>query len=103
MYKAKKNQGLYFELTLLIDYIEDYEDLNLLNELLIDFKKQGLTQHDLKLGVELINKYLPNYIECTAKGCYLYNLIDNVDTYTCFSDLDIENYFTDINKQLTLV
>ena len=103
MYKAKDNQGLYFELTLLIDYIEDYEDLNLLNELLIDFKKQGLTQHDLKLAVELIEEYLPNYIECTQKGCYLYNLIDDIDTYTCFSDLEIESYFTNINKQLILV
>lgn len=102
MYKATDNKGLYYELTLLIDFIEDYEDLNLLNELLIDFKKQGLTAHDILLCAELIEQYLPTYLECSTKGCYLYQDINEVETYTCISDLEIESYFTDINKQLIL-
>ena len=57
MYKAIKNRGIYYELNLLIDYIEDDEDLELLNELLVDFRKDGLTQHDLSLAIELIEEY----------------------------------------------
>lgn len=102
MYKAKDNKGLYFELNLLIDFIEDYEDLNLLNELLVDFKKEGLDSHDIKLVTELINQYLPSYLECDKNGCYLYQNINDIETYTCFSDLETEYYSTNI-QQLSLI
>lgn len=103
MYKARDNKGLYYELKLLIDYIDDNEDLNLLNELLIDFKYKSLNTHDIKLCIELIETYLPNYIECDKKGCYIYQNINSVETYTCFSELETEYKETSISKQYCLV
>jgi hypothetical protein len=90
MYKAIDNVGIYYELNLLIDYIEEDEDLELLNELLIDFKKEGLTQHDLSLAIELIEQYLPGYIECDSEGCYVNQDIEGISTHTYFSDLETE-------------
>ena len=100
MYKATKNLGLYYELTLLIDYIEDDEDLELLNELLVDFRKKGLTQHDINLVLELIKEYLPKYIECDCDGCYVNQDINGIPAQTYFSDLETERQ--EVNTQ-TLV
>ena len=94
MFIAKRNPGLYYELTLLIDYIEDNDDLNLLNELLVDFRKEGLTAHDINLGIELIEEYLPHYIECDNEGCYVNQDIDGIPAHTYFSDLETERQET---------
>lgn len=94
MFKAQKNIGLYYELTLLIDYIEDNDDLNLLNELLVDFRKEGLTAHDISIGIELIEEYLPDYIECDKEGCYVNQDIDGLPAHTYFSDLETERQET---------
>lgn len=98
MYKAKDNLGIYYELKLLIDYIEDDEDLNLLNELLIDFRKEGLTQHDLSLAIELIEDYLPECIECNSEGCYFNQDIEGTPAHTYFSDLETERQERKVNS-----
>ena len=103
MYKIKNNIGLYFELLLLIDYIEDNNELNTLNNILIAFKKTGLDNNTLRISIELINKYLPSFIECNSNGCYLNQKIDNIDSYTCFSDIETDNYFSNIQKKSILV
>lgn len=90
MFKANKNLGLYYELELLVDYIEDVEDLTLLDELLVDFRTVGLTHHDLGLAIELIEEYLPPYFECDTKGCYFSQTINNIPALTYFSDIDVE-------------
>lgn len=96
MFKAQRNLGLYYELTLLIDYIENDEDLNLLNELLVDFRKEGLTAHDISLATELIEEYLPEYIECDGLGCYVNQDIEGIPAHTYFSDLETERQETSV-------
>lgn len=103
MYKAVNNLGLYYELNLLIDYIEYDEDLELLNKLLVDFRKDGITQHDISLAVELIEEYLPEYIECDSEGCYVNQDIDGIPTHTYFSDLETERQEGNITKTLLVV
>ena len=103
MYKAKKNLGIYYELNLLIDYIEDNEDLELLNELLVDFRKDGLTQHDLSLALELIEEYLPTYIECDNDGCYVNQDIEGMPAHTYFTDLETERQEVNVTQTLLLV
>lgn len=103
MYKIKNNKGLYFELILLIDYIENNDELNILNNILSVFKKTGLDNNTLKISLTLINKYLPSFIECNNEGCYLYQKIDGIDSYTCFSDIETNNYFSSIKNKSILV
>jgi len=103
MFRAINNLGLYYELQLLIDYIEDDNDLNLLNELLVDFRKEGFTQHDIKLAIELIEEYLPSYIECDLGGCYVNQDINGNPAHTYFSDLETERQETNVIKTLVTV
>ena len=91
MYKANRNKGIYYELTLLIDYIEDDYDLDLLDSLLKDFSKDGLNLQDLRIVLELIEDYLPEYIECDYEGCYISQCINNLPTYTYFTDIKEEH------------
>jgi len=102
MYKASKNLGLYYELQLLIDYIEDDDNLNLLNELLVDFRKEGITHNDIKLAIELIEEYLPSYIECDLDGCYVNQDIEGIPAHTYFSELETERQETNVVQTLVL-
>lgn len=102
MFKADKNLGLYYELESLVDYVEDIEDLELLSELLIDFRNEGLDKHDLSLCIELIEEYLPSYIECNRGGCYFSQTIEGIPAMTYFSDIDVEN-ISSIKKSLAII
>lgn len=90
LFKASKNLGIFKELSLLLDYIEDNDDLNLLDYLLVNFKSTGLTHIELKDAIELIEDYLPNYLECDSKGCYLTQEIDGIPAYTYIDNIDVE-------------
>lgn len=103
MFKARKNTGIYYELQLLIDYIEEDIDLNLLNDLLVSFRKEGLTKYDLDLAIELIEEYLPKYIECNVKGCYVNQDINGMMTHTYFTDLETERQEINVTKTLVKI
>lgn len=73
MYKKKKNRGIYLELIETCEYITESKDENKIDRLIKRFKNKGLTLEEIKIGIELINKYLPKYIECDREGCYIIN------------------------------
>ena len=86
MFSIERNKGLYLELCLLLDYIEDYDDLEWLGYLRHEWESKGvLTAVDLQNVVGLIDDYLPPEIECTNKGCFLVN--NNVEAYTPIENL----------------
>ena len=103
MFIASRNLGIYYELQQLIEYIEDDEDLNLLDNLLVKFRKEGLTDKELRLSIELIEEYLPIHIECDSGGCYVTQEIDGIPANTYFSDLETERQETNVVKTLLLV
>jgi len=98
MYKACNNLGLFYELNLLIEYIENDITLELLNKLIKEFNMKGLSHKDIKVSINLIETYLPSYIGCTVEGCYLHQNIDNIETYTYFK----ESNTTKINSKKNL-
>lgn len=100
MYRACNNLGLFYELNLLIEYIEDNSTLELLNKLIKEFKTKGLTQQEIKISVNLIQEYLPPYLGCTNKGCYLYQNIDNVETYTYLNITEKTNVLNKLNNYI---
>lgn len=73
MYLAQDNLGIYLELELLIEHIEDKEDEDWLDYFLVKFRKEGLTLTELKDAVGMIEDYLPAEIECDSSGCYIIN------------------------------
>ena len=83
MFFIKKNEGLYLELCLLLNYIEDDDDLVWLDFYKNKWEVEGLSRLDLKHVVNLINTYLPPEIECDNSGCYIVNnkveAITNID------------------------
>ena len=89
MFKADKNLGLYYELELILDYVESKDDLDLLDILLVKFRTEGLEGKELREVVRLIESYLPIEIECDCKGCYISNIINGEKAITYLPILDI--------------
>lgn len=90
MFRLQKNKGLYLELCLLLDYIEEYDDLTMLGFLKTTWEDEGyIGKNNLRLVVKLINKYLPPELECSSAGCYLVN--NNVAAYTPIENLMTSN------------
>ena len=86
MFSIDRNEGLYLELCLLLDYIEDYEDLEWLGYLKHKWESQGaLNKEDLERVIGLIEDYLPPEIECSRSGCYLVN--QDIEAYTSIDNL----------------
>ena len=86
MFDIKKNKGLYLELCLLLDYIEEYEELEWLGHFKSTWENRPLTNEELKDVVGLIEDYLPVEIECNKQGCYLVN--DLIDAYTSIDSFE---------------
>jgi len=102
LYKASRNLGIYQELCLLLDYIEDDKDLNSLDYLLKSFINKGLTSKELKQAIELINNYLPTYLECDLGGCYLTQEIQGMPANTYIDDINLETSEVIVNNLLLL-
>ena len=103
MYKAQNNLGIYYELSMLLDYIEDDEDLELLDLLLKDFTGPGLAHYGIKLAIELIETYLPDHIECDCDGCYFTQEVEGMAANTYFSDIKTDEPVALENKILAKV
>jgi len=103
VFKASKNLGTYKELCLLLDYIEEDESLNELDYLLNKFRGTGLTHKELKNAIQLIEDYLPTYLECDIEGCYLTQEIDGIPAYTYIDNIDIEASEVTVNTNLLVL
>lgn len=99
MFSIKNNQGLYSELLLLLDYIEDYEDLEWLGYYKNLWEARSINQEELKDIVGLIEDYLPPEIECDCNGCYLVN--DTITAYTPIEGFK-EDYIDTEYKEIVL-
>lgn len=103
MYKAKDNIGIYRELQQLIYYVEAEHEEELLNTLMVKFRKEGLSQEEIREAVILINRFLPSYIECDKQGCYLINEINGEEVYTYIPEETIDKIAIDLVNKKYLV
>lgn len=98
MFSIEKNKGLYLELCLLLDYIEDEKDLEQLGFYRNLWENSGVDAAALKEIVGLINKYLPIEIECNSAGCHLVN--NDIGVYTPINEFSEINYINLPSKNI---